>query len=895
MSAIQQTLPPLIQGVSQQADTQMPQASVRSCDNFLPDVVWGLAKRPGSELVNDLNTTVGTYGSWFNVSLSEEDKYLVFITRAGLCRVFDALSGQEQTVATPSAAATAYMTHAGQGGLETLQVGDFVFLLNRKVTVARDAAIPPASKKVYAAWVEITSVTYASTYSVTLSSGANSYTGTYNTPTSGVISVSSVLGGIRSALTAALPAGAYVIEPITGNAFSVRWVDFAAQVDNPFTLEARGGFTGDALKAYNGEVQSIEELPSQYYNARPVKVVTPGSASKGFWVDFAVTRPDAWFGAGTWVETIRGGEQFRLDAATMPHVLVRRASGTWEVRPLNGANPLPATESVPGVATAANPVGIFTGRYYLGQTVETLPGNIRLRITGIDSEAHPTTVDVVRGGSGHTVGQTVYTLNDDAFSITAVATQNIANPTFANVRWADRAVGELETIPFPSFVGRPITGISYFLNRLVLLSDDNVITSKAGDPLNFWPTSAAQVLADDPVDLNAGASGRLVFRHAVPYNRQLMVLSENAQYALRTRDEAFSPRSAELTQSAAVTASTIVRPLQNQLSWIILEEAAAGARFLEMFPNGDEDPNLSRPTQLNTTCPTYVPRGVFATAIDPDLGWLAAVSEQDPKGIYIWRWTNVGRERTQAAWFRFQLPIQIDHIYTIKDWLYAAGRLNGLTVLVRIRLGVTNPSGRIEFSGERFDPRLDLMDYTQEIRYDEATDQTFIDVSGTVFDDPLNIPQVFVLDGDQQYSLLPPEYLNGELFIPGNLDTQDLVLGYPYDAEAVLPHIFLRGENGAVVADPPKVRRLSIRGFKTAAFQAKLEVPGRAPYTHECSIYTPTNYQLGSVAMFRTAECPVPAMCDGDRMDLTLQAPGPLPTSIQEITWKGTYTTKGLR
>ena len=71
-------------------------------------------------------------------------------------------------------------------------------------------------------------------------------------------------------------------------------------------------------------------------------------------------------------------------------------------------------------------------------------------------------------------------------------------------------------------------------------------------------------------------------------------------------------------------------------------------------------------------------------------------------------------------------------------------------------------------------------------------------------------------------------------------------------------------------------------------------MPGRDPYTALCSTITPTNYLTNTLAMQRIASCPVGLMCDGDLADVTIIAPNPLPTNIQEITWKGTYSTKGL-
>jgi hypothetical protein len=405
-----------------------------------------------------------------------------------------------------------------------------------------------------------------------------------------------------------------------------------------------------------------------------------------------------------------------------------------------------------------------------------------------------------------------------------------------------------------------------------------------------------QVLDDDTIDLNAGSTNRLEFRQAIPYNRQLICISEDEQYALRAQDEAFSPRSASFVRSASIRTSTILKPLKNQLSWIVVEEAAQGPRFLEMYPNQDEDPNLARADHLNLQVPSYVPPSIRSTAIDSDAGWLASVSDQDPKAMYLWKWVDQGKQRVQSAWFKFTLPWDIEHIYVQRDWLYAVCRKASDVILARIRLSNNNPNGRIEFDGDYYDPRLDLIDYTLATSYNAVTDLTSINVSGTIYDDAQNIPSVFVLDGPNKWTEYRPTYNAGTLTIPGNVGTTDAALGYPYEAVALLPHIYLRTDaNQVAIADPPKVRRISIRGFRTGAFRVELQVPGRNLFVQECAFKTQDNYTLGALAMYRVAECTVPMLCDGDRMDLRVIAPHPVPTSVQEITWKGTYANKGLR
>ena len=69
--------------------------------------------------------------------------------------------------------------------------------------------------------------------------------------------------------------------------------------------------------------------------------------------------------------------------------------------------------------------------------------------------------------------------------------------------WGDREVGDETTNPVPTFVGRGISGMFFYQNRLGFLSEDAVILSQPGDYFNFWNNSAITISDADPIDMMA--------------------------------------------------------------------------------------------------------------------------------------------------------------------------------------------------------------------------------------------------------------------------------------------------------------------------------------------------------------------------------------------------------
>jgi hypothetical protein len=177
MAAISQKIVSLIGGVSQQPDTAKFNGQLRSCDNYYPDTATGLTKRPGLRGISKLANAVDD-GTWFSIFRDDQEKYIIQFSKAGALKVWSANTGIQQTVNTVAAESIAYATHKSADELQTLQINDYVFVLNRSKVVAAGAATSAAQTPY--AFVTINTVAYSSTYTVTLDNATNfSYTTTH--------------------------------------------------------------------------------------------------------------------------------------------------------------------------------------------------------------------------------------------------------------------------------------------------------------------------------------------------------------------------------------------------------------------------------------------------------------------------------------------------------------------------------------------------------------------------------------------------------------------------------------------------------------------------------------------------------------------------------------------
>ena len=140
MASVNQRIPNFLGGVSQQPDKIKFPGQLRACDNAVPDITFGLVKRPPAEYIANLSNANST-GYWYEIIRDGDQKYLVQITptNSNPIRVWDLSNGVEKTVNLASGSSYNYLSGATQPyGITTIQ--DYTLITNPQKTVAVGSA-----------------------------------------------------------------------------------------------------------------------------------------------------------------------------------------------------------------------------------------------------------------------------------------------------------------------------------------------------------------------------------------------------------------------------------------------------------------------------------------------------------------------------------------------------------------------------------------------------------------------------------------------------------------------------------------------------------------------------------------------------------------------------------
>ena len=124
--------------------------------------------------------------------------------------------------------------------------------------------------------------------------------------------------------------------PLTGVTIDRSGSVLHLKSSSAITVSATDARANADITAITNSVQAFTELPTIAPEGYQIEVVgDPGNKFDGFYVKF-LPRTGT-FGEGSWQETVSPGVEYKIDATTMPHLLVRLPNGTFWFGPANGS------------------------------------------------------------------------------------------------------------------------------------------------------------------------------------------------------------------------------------------------------------------------------------------------------------------------------------------------------------------------------------------------------------------------------------------------------------------------------------------------------------------------------------------------------------------------------
>ena len=295
------------------------------------------------------------------------------------------------------------------------------------------------------------------------------------------------------------------------------------------------------------------------------------------------------------------------------------------------------------------------------------------------------------------------------------------NFDFKWLEWSPKSCGDIDTNPWPSFVGSSINDVFFFRNRLGFLSGENIILSRTAKYFNFYPASVANLSDDDPIDVAVSTNRIAVLKYAVPFSEELLIWSDEAQFVL-TASGTLTSKSVELNLTTQFDVQDRARPFGIGRNVYFASPRSSYTSIHRYYAVQDVS-SVKNAEDITAHVPNYVPNGVFSICGSGTENFCSVLSQGDPSKIFVYKFLYLNEELRQQSWshWDFGANVQVLACQSISSDMYVILRNEFNTFLTKISF----TKNAIDLQGEPYRAFMDM-----KIRYTIP--------SGTYNDDTYN-------------------------------------------------------------------------------------------------------------------------------------------------------------
>lgn len=353
---INQDIKNLVQGVSQQPPILRNPEQLEEQLNGYSSEAAGLQKRPPTMFVAKLQTYInGNKPLIHMIDRDSEEQYVVLFDGEGV-NVYG-LNGTKYTVNYVGNTQEYLRTQYPRRVLKCVTIADYTFIVNTTKKVLMSSVVPDTSWDTQGVLVNVKSGQYGRKYKIELN---GSQVALFETPDGSDKMHTTQIATDHIAhelATQCITAGYTVVEGSS-------WIYVYGRAITK--VKVSDGFNNQALFAVMRSTQKFTNLPASAPDGFTCKIVgEKGSTTDDYYVRYSEA-------SEVWEECAKPGLINGLDAATMPHVLVREANNTftfkvaeWNERDVGDedSNPKPSfvDQTINNIFYFRNRLGLLSG------------------------------------------------------------------------------------------------------------------------------------------------------------------------------------------------------------------------------------------------------------------------------------------------------------------------------------------------------------------------------------------------------------------------------------------------------------------------------------------------------------------------------------------------------
>lgn len=455
--------------------------------------------------------------------------------------------------------------------------------------------------------------------------------------------------------------------------------------------------------------------------------------------------------------------------------------------------------------------------------------------------------------------------------------------TFKPATWSNREVGNLDTNPWPSFVGYTINGMVFFKNRIGFISGESCAMSRTNDFFNFFIESILTPLDTDPVDISISYPEISNINYAVPFSGEMIMFTTSVPFRMASGDT-FTPKSANFEHLLSNSVSSKVSPITAGSKLFFINDVESGS-FVHEFTY-DRDVGIKDAPCISDHVNGYIPSDIRIMVGVEDLNILALVSEKDPNTMYIYKWLWIGNEKGQSAWQKWSIKNPIIGL-----------KFYGEELVIVTDCGETQEVLSINCHEAWKDADTTIyLDRRVEVygTYDYQTDKTTYKL-------PYKSEgcSVVVAEGSKfGFQPVNTTYVDNLVLVDGE-QTAKAYVGFIYDSFGTLSPLLHRSTNNqgaygnAIAGIKTVITNVTLETGKSVFMDVDLERDYRKPYTYNLSA-AQTGTKTGRVGTLIVGDIdkPVSVLSPSSDFKVTFKNRGPYEYSVLGYRWSGSAIQK---
>ena len=406
----------------------------------------------------------------------------------------------------------------------------------------------------------------------------------------------------------------------------------------------------------------------------------------------------------------------------------------------------------------------------------------------------------------------------------------------SEVSYDDRHCGDAAGFN-PSFVGEKITNLSFFRNRIIAFSNENIISTAAGDYDNWFPSTALTTSPSDPIDISATTTYSSVLHTGIPVNNAMVVFASDQQFILTTDSDVFDARTAKVSQISAYPFNINTDPVNLGTNIAFVGGNDNESKFLEMS-------NIFREGQVDINERSKVISNLF------DLGYdlVSPSMETDSitfgkygnKTLLAYKYFKEGSQRdVQSAWTKITLPDPLVFHFSSKGQHFVVVENSNKFFLMK-----SDPKQEVYLDAWAFPGRVPNYQYKNQT----------------------GLPPKFITQGD------------------------------PFEMSVELPHFYvLKNEQQAFRADTTAsltIHRMKLNTGNTNVYDVEIDRYGKDNYSVMYEQTMQDVYEAGNDPTRIDTEQTIPLYERNTNLNITIKSTYPAPTTLYSLRWEGDYSNR---